>query len=183
MASVSPFFVSVLGLASGRTAQKCLVHCSSSRKSTRIHYTRNYEGMHVTRKFKLMGRNVLVASSGSEPSTPGQPDNDNDAEQQIEPVASSSSTTTTDSTLSAEEIQKQMGELRRAKQEQELSKSTQDESLINGVMEEVQLIQWPTFTSALLNTLLVISIVFGTSVVLFGVNTALTELSNVIYSK
>jgi len=91
---------------------------------------------------------------------------------------SSSSTTTTDSKLSAEEIQQQMGELRRAKQEQE---AVDKDSLVNGVMEEVQLIQWPTFTSALLNTLLVISIVFGTSVVLFGVNTVLTEASNAIY--
>jgi preprotein translocase SecE subunit len=118
--------------------------------------------------------NIVLASSGNETD---QPEQETVEHQQIDPP-SSSSTATTDSTLSAEEIQQQMGELRRAKQEQE---AVDNESLVNGVMEEVQLIQWPTFTSALLNTLLVISIVFGTSVVLFGVNTALTEVSNAIY--
>lgn len=83
--------------------------------------------------------------------------------------------------LSAEEIQKQMGELRRAKEEQAAATSD-DESLMSGVMEEVGLIQWPTFGSAFLNTLLVIAIVFGTSLVLFGVNSALTEISGTIYS-
>lgn len=84
--------------------------------------------------------------------------------------------------LSTEEIQKQMGELRRAKEEQDAAMAAKEDSLVSGVMEEVGLIQWPSFGSAFVNTLLVIAIVFGTSLVLFGVNTLLTELSGVIYS-
>lgn len=85
--------------------------------------------------------------------------------------------------LSTEEIQKQMGELRRAKEEQEAAMAAKEDSLVSGVMEEVGLIQWPSFGSAFVNTLLVVAIVFATSFVLFGVNSALTELSGVIYSK
>lgn len=56
-------------------------------------------------------------------------------------------------------------------------------SILQGVLEEVQLIKWPTPQSALLNTLLVIAIVAATSVVLFGVNTALAELSRQVYTR
>ncbi len=49
-------------------------------------------------------------------------------------------------------------------------------------MEEVKLIKWPTPQSALLNTLLVIAIVAGTSAVLFGVNTLLAEASRAVYA-
>ena len=58
-----------------------------------------------------------------------------------------------------------------------------EEGLVGGVMEEVGLIQWPSFGSSLVNTVLVIVIVLGTSAMLFGINTALTEWSGVIYSK
>jgi hypothetical protein len=54
---------------------------------------------------------------------------------------------------------------------------------LQGVLEEVGLIQWPTVSGALLNTLLVIGIVLGTSLVLLAVNTGLAELSRDIYSK
>jgi preprotein translocase SecE subunit len=50
-----------------------------------------------------------------------------------------------------------------------------------GVLEEVQLIEWPNPKQAVLNTLLVIGIVGGTSALLFAVNTGLTELSRVVY--
>ena len=50
------------------------------------------------------------------------------------------------------------------------------------MLEEVGLIQWPTITGALLNTALVIGIVFGTSLVLLAVNTGLAELWREIYS-
>lgn len=125
---------------------------------------------------------IAATASSGRPSETDQPEKGEggEEEQQIEPT-SSTSTAAADSPLSAEEIQRQMGELRRAKQEQVASQDATDDSLVSGVLEEVQLIEWPTFTSALLNTLLVISIVFGTSVVLFGVNTALTEVSNAIY--
>ena len=85
--------------------------------------------------------------------------------------------------LSTEEIQRQMGELRRAKEDQEAALAAKEESLASGVLEEVGLIQWPSFGSAFVNTLLVVAIVLATSFTLFGVNTALTELSGVIYAK
>jgi len=85
--------------------------------------------------------------------------------------------------LSTEEIQRQMGELRRAKEDQEAALAAKEESLASGVLEEVGLIQWPSFGSAFVNTLLVVAIVLATSFTLFGVNSALTELSGVIYSK
>ena len=83
--------------------------------------------------------------------------------------------------LSTEEIQRQMSELRRQKEELEGAGKGGEEGLVSGVMEEVGLIQWPSFVSALGNTVLVIVIVLGTSAVLFGVNTLLTEASGVIY--
>ena len=43
------------------------------------------------------------------------------------------------------------------------------------------LIKWPSPVSALLNTLLVIAIVGGTSALLFGVNTLLAEASRKVY--
>ncbi len=54
--------------------------------------------------------------------------------------------------------------------------------LAQGVLEEVFLIKWPSPKQAILNTLLVIVIVGGTSALLFAVNTLLAELSRVIYS-
>jgi len=84
--------------------------------------------------------------------------------------------------LSTEEIARQMAALRQEKAEKEAGKG-EEEGLVGGVMEEVGLIQWPSFGSSLVNTVLVIVIVLGTSAMLFGINTALTELSGVIYSK
>lgn len=84
--------------------------------------------------------------------------------------------------LSTEEIARQMAALRQEKAEKEAGKA-EEEGLVGGVMEEVGLIQWPSFGSSLVNTVLVIVIVLGTSAMLFGINTALTELSGVIYSK
>jgi len=101
--------------------------------------------------------------------------------EQVATTSTANGTTDVVEKLSTEEIQRQMGEIRRAEQEREEAAQSSD-SLVSGVMEEVALIQWPSFTSAFLNTLLVIGLVFGTSVVLFGVNTALTEISNTIYS-
>lgn len=52
---------------------------------------------------------------------------------------------------------------------------------MQGVLEEVGLIRWPSPKQAVLNTVLVIAIVGGTSALLFAVNTLLTELSRVVY--
>lgn len=50
-----------------------------------------------------------------------------------------------------------------------------------GILEEVRLIKWPTPKSAVLNTLLVIGIVAGTSGMLFAVNTLLAEVARAVY--
>lgn len=55
--------------------------------------------------------------------------------------------------------------------------------ILQGVLEEIRLIKWPSPVSAVLNTLLVVAIVAGSSVILFGVNTLLAELSKEIYGR
>jgi preprotein translocase SecE subunit len=79
--------------------------------------------------------------------------------------------------LTIEDIQRRAAELRAMKADARNSK----ESLTEGVLEEIRLIKWPSVSSALINTVLVVAIVASTSLVLFGVNTGLTELSKVVY--
>lgn len=50
-----------------------------------------------------------------------------------------------------------------------------------GVLEEVRLIRWPAPVQALMQTLLVVAIVSATSLMLFGVNAMLNELSRLAY--
>jgi len=135
-----------------------------------------------------------------------------------EPTASTSgvSSTNAEVPLSAEEIQRQMGELRAAKAESASKDGLVDVGHrgfafirgsvgmkccmfhwalcvpshvlacrlpLQGVLEEVRLIKWPSPKSALLNTLLVIAIVAGTSALLFGVNALLAEVSAAVYSR
>ena len=52
---------------------------------------------------------------------------------------------------------------------------------MQGVLEEVGLIKWPSPGGAVLNTLLVIGIVAGTSALLLAINTLLTEFSKAVY--
>ena len=82
--------------------------------------------------------------------------------------------------MSAEEIQNRVAEIRSATMQRK-EEGGGEEGLVEGVLQEVQLIQWPTVQGALLNTLLVIAIVSGTSLVLFGVNSGLAELSRILY--
>ncbi len=56
------------------------------------------------------------------------------------------------------------------------------ESLWEGVAEEVRLIKWPAPQAALLNTLLVVALVAGTSALLLGINALLSEASSVVYT-
>lgn len=55
-------------------------------------------------------------------------------------------------------------------------------NVIQGALEEAQLITWPKPGKALLDTVLVLAIVAGTGTALFGVNVALTDLFNWWYS-
>lgn len=52
---------------------------------------------------------------------------------------------------------------------------------LQGILEEVQLIEWPSPLQAVTDTTLVIAIVAFTATVLFGVNAILADLSNIIY--
>jgi len=53
-------------------------------------------------------------------------------------------------------------------------------NLLEGVLSEIGLIEWPTPKTALLDTALVVVIVLGSAVLLFGVNTLLAEGSRLI---
>lgn len=53
---------------------------------------------------------------------------------------------------------------------------------LQGILEEVQLIEWPAPVQALTDTTLVIGIVAFTAAILFGVNTVLADLSKIIYN-
>ncbi len=54
-------------------------------------------------------------------------------------------------------------------------------SLVQGVLEEARLIEWPTFGRAAGDTAVVLAIVAASAAVLFAINTALTEVSALIY--
>ncbi|KAK9837926.1 hypothetical protein WJX74_007930 [Apatococcus lobatus] len=56
-----------------------------------------------------------------------------------------------------------------------------DDNLLAGVLEEVNLIEWPKFTQALRDTFVVIGIVGALSVLLFITNSSFTELSRFVY--
>lgn len=117
-----------------------------------------------------------------------QEENNNGGDETVSTATNNSNSSATEdasqdsAVLSTEEIQRQMGALRAAAAASSQDDASKDDSLVQGVLEEVRLIEWPSFTSALLNTLLVIALVLGTSVVLFGVNTSLSEISRQIYS-
>mmetsp|Transcript_23966 Transcript_23966/g.60309 ORF Transcript_23966/g.60309 Transcript_23966/m.60309 type:complete len:218 (-) Transcript_23966:156-809(-) len=54
-------------------------------------------------------------------------------------------------------------------------------NVVTGALEEAQLIIWPAVGDALVNTVVVIGIVFVTAAMLFGVNSGLAVLSNTVY--
>ncbi|EFJ51512.1 hypothetical protein VOLCADRAFT_120454 [Volvox carteri f. nagariensis] len=74
--------------------------------------------------------------------------------------------------LPPEEI-KQLASLRR-QQQADLAK---DSNIVQGALEEAQLITWPTREKALLDTVLVLFIVAGSGAMIFGMNVLLAELS------
>lgn len=51
------------------------------------------------------------------------------------------------------------------------------------ILQEVRLIEWPKPKAAVLNTVLVIFMVFATSGLLFGINTGLSELGKITYTR
>lgn len=74
--------------------------------------------------------------------------------------------------LPTDEI-KRLAALRR-QQQAEISK---DSNLVQGALEEAQLITWPKPQKAALDTVLVLFIVACSGALLFGMNVALAELS------
>lgn len=142
----------------------------------------------------VLRRDMRHVSVGAGETNGQEPEQDDDSTRTVDDdtvsTAIDASTTNTaseeeeeeEAVLSTEEIQRQMGALRAAAAAASQDEASKDASLVDGVLEEVRLIEWPSFTSALLNTVLVIALVLGTSVVLFGVNTSLSEISRQIYS-
>eukprot|EP00951_Prasinocladus_malaysianus_P030332 scaffold285023_cov45-Prasinocladus_malaysianus.AAC.1 len=66
---------------------------------------------------------------------------------------------------------------RRAAKAQAASSS----NIFSGAVEEAQLIVWPSLQEAVINTFVVIAMVFVSAAMLFGVNTGLAAVSNAVY--
>ncbi|GMH32525.1 hypothetical protein BSKO_00359 [Bryopsis sp. KO-2023] len=81
-----------------------------------------------------------------------------------------------DTMLSPEQLAK-LAELRSQKE----GGGDQQSNWVQGAIEESRLIDWPPPGKAFTQTVLVISIVAGTSLMLFGLNTALADLSRWFY--
>lgn len=169
--------------------RQCLPIRHSAPSSSHGYIHRKDKQMDVYRMAQSGQRRTSAAFSvraGDEDTqAPKEEEEKNDTVDETVSTATENSNTTEDvsqdsTVLSTEEIQRQMGALRAAAASSQ-DDASKDESLVQGVLEEVRLIEWPSFTSALLNTLLVIALVLGTSVVLFGVNTSLSEISRQIY--
>ncbi|GBF89492.1 pre translocase subunit SECE1 [Raphidocelis subcapitata] len=75
---------------------------------------------------------------------------------------------------------RRLAELR--KQQREAPPSKASGNIIQGALDEAQLISWPKPGKALLDTVLVLGIVSGTGAALFGVNVLLTDAFNWWYS-
>lgn len=126
---------------------------------------------------------------GGEPENLEAPSTDEDKQvapeqgiQQEAAAAASSAATTTGTettiqrteTLSEDEIRRLAGLRREELRQKEMG-------LVEGVVQEVGLIEWPKPGEALLNTALVLGIVAGVSLALFGVNSVLAELTKLVY--
>ncbi|KAI3428169.1 hypothetical protein D9Q98_006550 [Chlorella vulgaris] len=110
-----------------------------------------------------------------QPQVPDTPPTPSAATQERLPAAQPSSQQT-EQPASIEEIQQRAAQMR-----QDKAAASAKGGLVEGVREEVMLIKWPAPLKAVLNTFLVIGIVAGTSAVLLGINSVLTEISNAIY--
>eukprot|EP00879_Flechtneria_rotunda_P003376 GHRR01003604.1.p1 GENE.GHRR01003604.1~~GHRR01003604.1.p1 ORF type:complete len:145 (+),score=51.66 GHRR01003604.1:329-763(+) len=81
--------------------------------------------------------------------------------------------------LSSEQLQK-LAELRRQRAEAAPQPSS---NIVQGALEEAQLIAWPTPGKALVDTVLVLAIVAATGTMLFGLNVLLADASGWWYSR
>jgi preprotein translocase SecE subunit len=79
--------------------------------------------------------------------------------------------------LSAEQMQK-LADLRRQGQQ-----GRQDGNLVQGALEEAQLISWPSPQKAVLDTVLVLAIVTASGFLLFGFNVLLADVATWWYAK
>jgi preprotein translocase SecE subunit len=101
------------------------------------------------------------------------------------PPSSSSSDPASSSAAAADEVEAQeslgraLSELRRANAAKESPGRT--EEFWRGVAEETRLIEWPSLQRVLSTTGVVVSIIFGSSLVLLTVNALLAELSDVVF--
>lgn len=70
-------------------------------------------------------------------------------------------------------------ELKKAMQER---KEKEGDNFLNGVVQEISEIEWPEFGKVLGTTGVVLSVIFGSSVVLLTVNAILAELSDKVFA-
>lgn len=81
--------------------------------------------------------------------------------------------------MSNEQLAK-LAELRRQRAEAAPQTSS---NVVQGALEEAQLISWPTPGKALLDTVLVLAIVAATGAMLFSLNVLLADVSGLWYSR
>ena len=81
-----------------------------------------------------------------------------------------------------ESLGRALNELRKEKAEKEGKENpSKTEEFWLGVLEETRLIEWPSLQRVLSTTGVVLSIIFGSSLVLLTVNALLAELSDVVF--
>ncbi|KAK9823779.1 hypothetical protein WJX72_005441 [[Myrmecia] bisecta] len=112
------------------------------------------------------------AGPAERPRTISEPENE---EQEASTAGDSSAAATEQPQTFSEDKIRELAALR-----QERNKA-QNQGFIEGILEEVRLIEWPKPLQAVVDTAVVIAIVGGLSVVLFATNAALAELSKAIY--
>ena len=61
-------------------------------------------------------------------------------------------------------------------------KEKEEENMLSGVAREIDEIEWPAFGKVLGTTGVVLSVIFGSSVVLLSVNAVLAEISDRVFA-
>ncbi|KAF6258572.1 hypothetical protein COO60DRAFT_1518022 [Scenedesmus sp. NREL 46B-D3] len=79
--------------------------------------------------------------------------------------------------------QEQLAKLAELKRQRSEGAPQTSSNVVQGALEEAQLISWPTPGKALLDTVLVLAIVAATGALLFSLNVLLADVSNLWYSR
>ena len=124
--------------------------------------------------------------NGNSTRSPSQEESEGIELEEKESISASSSDPAARSSADQVEAQESLGralsELRKEKAAREgRENSGKTEEFLQGVVEETRLIEWPSLQRVLSTTGVVVSIIFGSSLVLLTVNALLAELSDVFF--